>query len=177
MAIQARLDSLWWNEVEASPPNWWPSGVLELTIDGSFGHDTNAVVHNYQLDVMNVKDGGDVVGDRTWGSLGFCPAFPAQVPSAQKHTGNNCPAVTLSSTGSNDPLWVKALQDVLNMDGYEGAMPKSYTNDAWWPLGVDGSFGIHTTNAVEDFQHANSLTQNGVVDTGTWQAMGMCGEW
>jgi peptidoglycan hydrolase-like protein with peptidoglycan-binding domain len=176
MAIQARLNSLWFNEVDANPPNWWPAGVPELAIDGSFGPDTKAVVHNYQLDVMGVTNGGDVVGDRTWGSLGFCPAFPAQVPAGYNHAGNTCPAVTLSSSGSNDPLWVKALQDLLNMDGYEAAIPRSYNGDNWWPMGVDGSFGTHTKNAVEAFQHANFLTpEDGVVGTHTWQAMGMCG--
>jgi peptidoglycan hydrolase-like protein with peptidoglycan-binding domain len=157
-AIQFRLNGLEYNDVITLPS-------YPLATDGDFGPETTADVHAYQQDFMGIGPGE--VGTRTWASLGFCTGFPAQVPSGYTYDGSYCPA-TLSD--GNSGSWVQALQQMLNMDGYEGWISKG----SWWPLALDGSFGANTEAAVKSLQGANHLPPDGQVGPKTWGAMGMC---
>ena len=131
-------------------------------------------VHDYQTSVMKITNGGDVVGDRTWSSLGFCDGFIGPGPGYIRFGGSggtHCPG-GLSEGGSG--TWVRALQQVLNMDAENTDIPISYNNDVWWPLALDGSFGSQTKAAVESFQYASHISIDGSVGNRTWGAMGMC---
>lgn len=159
-AIQFRLNGLDQNSEFSFPQ-------FPLATDGVFGASTKDVVDRYQKFFMGITNGGDVVGDRTWASLGFCTGFPAQVPSGYTYGGSHCPG-SLSNGASG--TWVQALQQMLNIDGFENWISRG----TWWPLTVDGGFGLHTENAVKSLQAANHLTQDGTVGGKTWGAMGIC---
>jgi peptidoglycan hydrolase-like protein with peptidoglycan-binding domain len=149
-----------------------------LATDGNFRQNTKDAVDWWQHNIMHITDGGDVVGDRTWSSMGFCTGFS----SIFYHTGSPtnfslCPGPL--SNPSNG-LWVQALQQMLNIDAVApsyitfGPIPKTYNGDNWWPLKLDGSFGTHTENAVKALQHTNLITVDGSVGNQTWNAMAMC---
>lgn len=151
-----------------------PNGPLAT--DGQFGSKTKAAVDWYQKNVMSITNGGDVVGNRTWSSLGFCTGFGGFIMfhSGQHITRSHCPG-TLSNGSSG--TWVQALQQALNLDviGPEGKIiPPTYNGDHWWPLPLDGQFGTHTENAVKALQAANDIRVDGVVGNQTWNTMLMC---
>jgi hypothetical protein len=80
-----------------------------LATDGNFGPKTTTAVHDYQTSVMKITNGGDVVGDRTWSSLGFCDGFIGPGPGFFRFGGSggtHCPGGL--SEGSNG-TWVRAL--------------------------------------------------------------------
>jgi peptidoglycan hydrolase-like protein with peptidoglycan-binding domain len=61
------------------------------------------------------------------------------------------PVLHPGSSGST----VRVLQQLLNFKGFK--------------LEVNGEFGSRTLKAVKDFQHANGLAVDGIVDAKTWQ--------
>ncbi|HEY9904472.1 MAG TPA: peptidoglycan-binding domain-containing protein [Candidatus Sericytochromatia bacterium] len=63
------------------------------------------------------------------------------------------PVVRQGSSGSA----VRVLQQVLNFKGFN--------------LEVDGDFGWHTLEGVKEFQQANGLVVDGIVDAKTWQRL------
>lgn len=170
--IQFRLNSLVNNGVISPSPFPYP---YPLTIDGGFGSNTYKAVVDFQFSVGIGSSGGGVVGTRTWAAMGLCTGYPAQVPSGYSgYSYRTCPA-NLSEGGSNDAYFVKALQDMLNMDVYEGVVSPTSPDSGWWPLSVDGSFGLNTEKGVVNFQHANYISGGGgVAGNRTWAAMGMC---
>lgn len=76
------------------------------------------------------------------------------------HCGNGgttvqCPTLRMGNRGSA----VAFVQRLLRQRGYN--------------LPVDGIFGPMTRNALTHFQRRNNLSQTGVVDEGTWRALGV----
>jgi peptidoglycan hydrolase-like protein with peptidoglycan-binding domain len=61
------------------------------------------------------------------------------------------PTVRQDSSGSV----VRVLQQLLNFKGFK--------------VEVNGEFGLRTLEAVKDFQRANDLLVDGVVDANTWK--------
>lgn len=94
------------------------------------------------------------LGATTYGDLGASSAPPTlRYGSKDNHAGG--------TAGS----WVTVLQAALMGRGYPvGAS------------GQDGDFGLDTQAAVQSFQRANGLPATGVVDGGTWAALGHGGE-
>ncbi len=74
------------------------------------------------------------------------------------NTGNGtvqCPTLRMGNRGSA----VAFVQRLLRQRGYN--------------VPVDGIFGNITRNAVTNFQRRNNLSQTGMVDDGTWRALGV----
>lgn len=146
----------------------WP-----LTIDGDFGPNTETAVANWQA-FDGITGGGGVVGDRTWESLTMCPGDFSRGP-ANISVGTTCPPSQSENSSSNNPVFVQAIQDMLNelhrSDSLSASFPAS-----WSPfLASDGSFGSQTHNAVIDWQSQMSISNGGgVVGTRTWQSFNMC---
>lgn len=167
-----------WVQVIQFDLDAWGGVPHVVTPNGDFNQDTKDDVHWYQNTVMGITDGGDVVGDRTWSSMGFCTGFsPIQYKTQGAFGFANCPA-TLAN--GNAGTWVKALQQALNVDAAIPSDPfyvpisKSYQGVTWWPLTIDGVFGTNTEDAVKSLQNTNGLTQDGIVGTHTWGVMWMC---
>jgi peptidoglycan hydrolase-like protein with peptidoglycan-binding domain len=72
-------------------------------------------------------------------------------PTSTKPKTLKLPIVRHGSSGSA----VRVLQQVLNFKGFK--------------LEVDGVYDSHTLEAVKDFQQANGLVVDGIVDAKTWQ--------
>ena len=66
-----------------------------------------------------------------------------------------CPTLRMGNRGSA----VAFVQRLLRQRGYN--------------LPMDGIFGSMTRNAVTNFQRRNNLSQTGMVDDGTWRALGV----
>ena len=159
------------NSYDSKIPHW------PLAIDGQFGQKTKDAVVWYQKNVMNITDGGGVVGNRTWSNLGFCTGF-SLIFYHSYHPGLSCNYFPgLLSYGSSG-TWVQALQQALNMDAVASfpyyPISKSYNGDNWWPLALDGQFGSHTRDAVKSLQAANGITQDGIVGNQTWSVAQEC---
>ena len=74
------------------------------------------------------------------------------------NNGNNtvqCPTLRIGNRGSA----VAFVQRLLRQRGYN--------------VPIDGIFGNMTRNAVTNFQRRNNLSQTGMVDDGTWRALGV----
>src|SRR5579862_6914843 len=76
---------------------------------------------------------------------------------------NSC-LIGEGSANSND---VVAIQEIIT---FSNTSFNGQSCDAM-VMGVDGSFGTHTSNAVKCFQGAKGLSQDGVVGTNTWRAL------
>lgn len=144
-----------------------------LTTDGHFGSATKTAVTNFQNDV-GISNGGGAVGDRTWSAMGFCLGFSTIFLGDSGTTSKTiCPAAE-SNGGSDDPIFVTAIQDLLNVDYNAGVFPNSPNNFKPY-LASDGSFGPLTQNAVNDFQLAVGISGGGgAVGQRTWSELGMC---
>ncbi|MBR2008712.1 MAG: peptidoglycan-binding protein [Peptococcaceae bacterium] len=70
------------------------------------------------------------------------------------HQTVQCPTLRMGNRGSA----VAFVQRLLRQRGYT--------------VRVDGIFGSMTRNAVMNFQRRNNLSQTGLVDDGTWRALG-----
>ncbi len=141
-----------------------------LATDGDFGSQTTTDVHEYQQDVMGISPGE--VGEKTWGSLGFCTVFTGQSFGHYGVSGGtHCPG-TLSEGSSG--TWVQALQYALNVDADSTAIPINYGNTVWAPLATDGSFGSLTKAGVQALQQEFHITTDGSVGPQTWGVMAFC---
>jgi hypothetical protein len=83
-------------------------------------------------------------------------APPLLADNVMPDNGSAAPALRIGSRGDD----VRRLQELLKGQGY-------YSGP------VNGAFGIGTHAAVVRFQETHSLPENGVVDTATWEALGL----
>jgi peptidoglycan hydrolase-like protein with peptidoglycan-binding domain len=120
-----------------------------LTVDGSFGPNTERAVRAFQQRHGLTADG--VVGPRTSAALGRAPSSGGGGGSAPAASG---PTLREGARGEA----VRFLQSALNRQGANVA--------------VDGSFGPNTERAVRDFQRRKGLSADGVVGPRTWGALG-----
>lgn len=89
---------------------------------------------------------------------GTISMIPSNPPVSQQPTSsqNTCPVL---SVGSNGPD-VATLQTLLTKAGFD-------------TQGIDGIFGPITQSALNNFKQSKGLTSDGIVDTATWQALGV----
>lgn len=144
-----------------------------LSVDGSFGPNTEAEVAQFQQD-ENIQGGGGAVGDRTWSALGFCPGNTATFGISGTTSRTNCPPSQSNGGSGNDKNFVQAIQDLLNLDFSAGVFTQN--PDSFNPyLTSDGDFGSLTHSAVVDFQNAANISGGGgAVGQRTWSEPGMC---
>jgi peptidoglycan hydrolase-like protein with peptidoglycan-binding domain len=111
--------------------------------DGVFGPATSRALKGFQKAAHLTADG--ICGKKSWAALesSFEPAPPAQPR----------PTLKQGSRGSA----VVELQGLLQKAGI--------------PVGVDGSFGPGTKEAVEAYQYSRGLKVDGVVGSGVWSAL------
>ncbi|MGH2831236.1 MAG: peptidoglycan-binding domain-containing protein [Solirubrobacteraceae bacterium] len=135
---------------------------LGVSVDGTFGPETETAVRSYQdkhgLDV----DG--VVGPATWDSLGIGHAKTLNPPRwalphhqrthihSQSQPTSSKPAAPGTHSESKTAA-IERLQQVLGVS-------------------VDGTFGPETETAVRSYQDKHGLAVDGVVGPATWQALG-----
>jgi len=112
---------------------------LALSVDGTFGAQTEAAVKEFQAGTGLVPDG--IVGPSTWNALPDGGAMP-----------------TLEEGSSGEV--VRSLQTVLT----NGA-PDEWNVT---PQGIDGDFGPHTRASVEAFQRWGGVPVDGIVEDQTW---------
>ncbi|MGW2377522.1 NlpC/P60 family protein [Kitasatospora sp. NPDC001683] len=119
-----------------------------LTVDGQFGSGTDTAVRTFQAAHTLTADG--IVGPATKSALDAAAAAASGTVDLRTQCG------TLQ-TGASGPC-VSTLQTMLN------------TFNAG-RLTADGQFGPATDTAVRNFQAAHALTIDGVVGTGTKNAL------
>lgn len=134
-----------------------------ITVDGSFGPATEAIVKDFQAEDGTVAVDG-VVGPATWAAIDraeagnwhkFSPSpspAPAPAPAPAPESGH--PTLSVGSSGSA----VTELQQRLAAFGYA--------------IAADGSFGPITEAIVKDFQAEDgTIAVDGVVGPATWDAI------
>lgn len=138
-------------------------------LDGSYGSQTAAAVKQFQrakgLEVTGV------VNEATWKALtneplnATTPQPQNVTPSSTERDETKTPETTVETPSSFETLTkgttgekVKTLQSKLDKLGYN-------------PGPQDGIFGNRTRKAVKDFQLAQGLNDDGVVNQTTWSAI------
>lgn len=144
-----------------------------LQADGDFGAKTQAAVKKLQSQEFITVDG--VVGNETWGIIGFCnPGGNVFLGDTGSTSQTDCPPAQSENASGNTKIYVEAIQDLLNIDFSQGkfkASPKAFTPY----LISDGDFGPQTEAAVVDFQDTVGISGGGgVVGQRTWSELGMC---
>lgn len=143
-----------------------------LQVNGSFDAATRAAVTTFQNRARIPKGGGEV-RDRTWAAMGFCLGFPPVIRTSGTTALLNCPPKQ-SNGVHNMPIFVQAIQDMLNIDLYTSIFSDSPESFSAF-LGSNGNFGPQTLYAVTDFQHALGISgDSGHVGQKTWSELGMC---
>lgn len=123
-------------------------GYYDVSITGSYDHNTKTAIKNFQTDHHLKNDG--TLNDQTWDTL-YSNRNNLERQVAERQTR---PVLRLGSTGP----YVTELQTILkNLLYYTGT--------------IDGNFGNTTALAVKTFQTNNHLTPDGVVGRDTWSAL------
>lgn len=131
---------------------------------GVFGQSTNAAVKKFQS-IFNLSADG-VVGKATWYKIS--QVYAAVTRLAELNSEGNTlgigtvPPSTVLRQGSsgNDVLTLQYILDVISQ--FYPTIPS---------VSQDGSFGPATRQAVIAFQRMMQLNPDGVVGSGTWQAL------
>ena len=135
----------------------YPS-LESVTVDGKFGAGTAAAVRRFQRYFGLTADG--VVGRTTWQKLyEVYNDIANRLLSSALRPGEYPGVLRSGSTGTA----VRELQFYLYLlSAYESSIPT---------VGIDGSFGAATENAVRAYQRFAGLTVDGVVGRATWESL------
>ena len=134
------------------------SRLNDLTVDGRFGAATTAAVKRFQIYFGLTSDG--VVGRTTWNKLyEVYNDIANKLLSSSLRPGEYPGILRRGSSGTA----VRELQFYLYLlSAYESSIPA---------VGIDGSFGAATENAVRAYQRFAGLTVDGIVGRATWESL------
>lgn len=134
------------------------SRLNDLTVDGTFGAATTAAVKRFQTYFGLTSDG--VVGRTTWNKLyEVYNDIANKLLSPSLRPGEYPGILRRGSSGTA----VRELQFYLYLlSAYESSIPA---------VGIDGSFGAATENAVRAYQRFAGLTVDGIVGRTTWDSL------
>ena len=134
------------------------SRLNDLTVDGTFGAATTAAVKRFQTYFGLTSDG--VVGRTTWNKLyEVYNDIANKLLSSSLRPGEYPGILRRGSSGTA----VRELQFYLYLlSAYESSIPT---------VGIDGSFGAATENAVRAYQRFAGLTVDGIVGRATWESL------
>lgn len=134
------------------------SRLNDLTVDGKFGAATTAAVKRFQTYFGLTSDG--VVGRTTWNKLyEVYNDIANKLLSSSLRPGEYPGILRRGSSGTA----VRELQFYLYLlSAYESSIPT---------VGIDGSFGAATENAVRAYQRFAGLTVDGIVGRATWESL------
>lgn len=134
------------------------SRLNDLTVDGTFGAATTAAVKQFQTYFGLTSDG--VVGRTTWNKLyEVYNDIANKLLSSSLRPGEYPGILRRGSSGTA----VRELQFYLYLlSAYESSIPA---------VGIDGSFGAATENAVRAYQRFAGLTVDGIVGRVTWESL------
>ena len=134
------------------------SRLNDVTVDGRFGAATTAAVKRFQTYFGLTSDG--VVGRTTWNKLyEVYNDIANKLLSSSLRPGEYPGILRRGSSGTA----VRELQFYLYLlSAYESSIPA---------VGIDGSFGAATENAVRAYQRFAGLTVDGVVGRATWESL------
>ena len=134
------------------------STLNDLTVDGKFGAATTAAVKRFQTYFGLTSDG--VVGRTTWNKLyEVYNDIANKLLSPSLRPGEYPGILRRGSSGTA----VRELQFYLYLlSAYESSIPA---------VGIDGSFGAATENAVRAYQRFAGLTVDGIVGRATWESL------
>ena len=134
------------------------SRLNDLTVDGRFGAATTAAVKRFQTYFGLTSDG--VVGRTTWNKLyEVYNDIANKLLSSSLRPGEYPGILRRGSSGTA----VRELQFYLYLlSAYESSIPA---------VGIDGSFGAATENAVRAYQRFAGLTVDGIVGRATWKSL------
>ena len=134
------------------------SRLNDVTVDGKFGAATTAAVKRFQTYFGLTSDG--VVGRTTWNKLyEVYNDIANKLLSSSLRPGEYPGILRRGSSGTA----VRELQFYLYLlSAYESSIPA---------VGIDGSFGAATENAVRAYQRFAGLTVDGIVGRATWESL------
>ena len=134
------------------------SRLNDLTVDGRFGAATTAAVKRFQTYFGLTSDG--MVGRTTWNKLyEVYNDIANKLLSSSLRPGEYPGILRRGSSGTA----VRELQFYLYLlSAYESSIPA---------VGIDGSFGAATENAVRAYQRFAGLTVDGIVGRATWESL------
>ena len=134
------------------------SRLNDITVDGKFGAATTAAVKRFQTYFGLTSDG--VVGRTTWNKLyEVYNDIANKLLSSSLRPGEYPGILRRGSSGTA----VRELQFYLYLlSAYESSIPA---------VGIDGSFGAATENAVRAYQRFAGLTVDGIVGRVTWESL------
>ena len=134
------------------------STLNDLTVDGKFGAATTAAVKRFQTYFGLTSD--VVVGRTTWNKLyEVYNDIANKLLSPSLRPGEYPGILRRGSSGTA----VRELQFYLYLlSAYESSIPA---------VGIDGSFGAATENAVRAYQRFAGLTVDGIVGRATWESL------
>ena len=134
------------------------SRLNDITVDGRFGAATTAAVKRFQTYFGLTSDG--VVGRTTWNKLyEVYNDIANKLLSSSLRPGEYPGILRRGSSGTA----VRELQFYLYLlSAYESSISA---------VGIDGSFGAATENAVRAYQRFAGLTVDGIVGRATWESL------